>query len=655
MPLIVPALRMAYVFINVFDTFKTLRLPPPSSKNNGQPSARAMSQRKRAMKGCMSVWIVWGCFAVYERTVDSMVRLFVPFYDEVKSLVILFFLFTRARGAEPIFLHVVRPFIKPYAATLDASLEFASTFGDLFILFTMIPVHFVLNHYRRWTSSGAKSTQAKQSAAETPKSTNGSGKSAQRSKSAMPAFEVEPTRSSRLKGARSDATRGTTSSRGRTAQDPPARQTFVRTKSTGIPRPATRASRSRPQAEDSDVAPPPYEVWHPPASAYEADTSTNPSGLPTPPADNPPPFEETTPSRPAAAVDDWRQYPAFPSAYPATPLPVPPRLPALNVKASLADVPEDSMDDQLPPGLPGHTTSEMPEGFHESLKSSHEFPDSDSADDLSDDVNGTQEDSFVADGMDVDEEETGDEDEDDIEEEDDFDVTLRTPRHKKHLREAVAAARPLASNSSESLASRSTKLSTTDYESSLLTRSNSVASTTLTTDSASVAGKKRRLPRTDSTKSGAAIGNKAHRIRIKPAADTKALGARPSAVQLQSRLRAAAREHPDSSANVSADEGEDRSGGSGSDGSGDPSDAKRRRVPGVPGDRLPRPATTRGDSNRTIRASSRKTVVDASTIRAQTSRRPTSRALEQEGNASTVRARRPASTMETKTRGATGR
>ncbi|OSX60198.1 hypothetical protein POSPLADRAFT_1047663 [Postia placenta MAD-698-R-SB12] len=155
MPLIVPALRMAYVFINVFDTFKTLRLPPPSSKNNGQPSARAMSQRKRAMKGCMSVWIVWGCFAVYERTVDSMVRLFVPFYDEVKSLVILFFLFTRARGAEPIFLHVVRPFIKPYAATLDASLEFASTFGDLFILFTMIPVHFVLNHYRRWTSSGA--------------------------------------------------------------------------------------------------------------------------------------------------------------------------------------------------------------------------------------------------------------------------------------------------------------------------------------------------------------------------------------------------------------------------------------------------------------------------------------------------------------------
>lgn len=59
MPLVVPVLRLAYVFLNVFDTFKVLRLPPPSARNGGQPSARAMSQRKRAMKGIMTVWIVW--------------------------------------------------------------------------------------------------------------------------------------------------------------------------------------------------------------------------------------------------------------------------------------------------------------------------------------------------------------------------------------------------------------------------------------------------------------------------------------------------------------------------------------------------------------------------------------------------------------------
>ncbi len=59
MPLVVPVLRLAYVFLNVFDTFKVLRLPPPSARNGGQPSARAMSQRKRAMKGIMTIWIVW--------------------------------------------------------------------------------------------------------------------------------------------------------------------------------------------------------------------------------------------------------------------------------------------------------------------------------------------------------------------------------------------------------------------------------------------------------------------------------------------------------------------------------------------------------------------------------------------------------------------
>ena len=56
MPLVVPVLRLAYVFLNVFETFKTLRLPRPSARNGGQPSARAMSARKRAMKGCTETW-----------------------------------------------------------------------------------------------------------------------------------------------------------------------------------------------------------------------------------------------------------------------------------------------------------------------------------------------------------------------------------------------------------------------------------------------------------------------------------------------------------------------------------------------------------------------------------------------------------------------
>ena len=59
MGIIVLALRCYLVFQNVFITFKTLKSPPPSSRNNGLPSVRALTQRKRDMKGCMAIWIVW--------------------------------------------------------------------------------------------------------------------------------------------------------------------------------------------------------------------------------------------------------------------------------------------------------------------------------------------------------------------------------------------------------------------------------------------------------------------------------------------------------------------------------------------------------------------------------------------------------------------
>ena len=37
------------------------------------------------------------CFMLYEKWVETFVWLFVPFYSEIKSLFILFFLLTRAK------------------------------------------------------------------------------------------------------------------------------------------------------------------------------------------------------------------------------------------------------------------------------------------------------------------------------------------------------------------------------------------------------------------------------------------------------------------------------------------------------------------------------------------------------------------------------
>ncbi len=118
MGIVVLALRSYLVFQNVFITFKTLKRPPPSSRNNGQPSIRALTQRKRDMKGCMAIWIVWVshvplvsnkpltrlfkcCLALYESFVERIVWIFIPFYDELKSVVLIFLILTRARVCTP--------------------------------------------------------------------------------------------------------------------------------------------------------------------------------------------------------------------------------------------------------------------------------------------------------------------------------------------------------------------------------------------------------------------------------------------------------------------------------------------------------------------------------------------------------------------------
>ncbi|KAJ7167741.1 hypothetical protein C8R46DRAFT_810327, partial [Mycena filopes] len=143
MALIVPVLRLMMLLLNMYDTFKVLKLPRPLPRSSGQPTARALSQRKRNMKGCLAVWIVWCCFMTYERMVEGIVSLFVPFYDEIKSLVLLFLILTRARGAEPIFLHVIRPLLKPYTSTIDALSDVGRMFGDIVFLLLTYPFRLV--------------------------------------------------------------------------------------------------------------------------------------------------------------------------------------------------------------------------------------------------------------------------------------------------------------------------------------------------------------------------------------------------------------------------------------------------------------------------------------------------------------------------------
>ncbi|KAI0797094.1 hypothetical protein C8Q75DRAFT_888171 [Abortiporus biennis] len=292
MPLIVPALRAIYVFSNIFETFKTLKMPPPSARNGGQPTVRALSQRKRAMKGVMTVWLVWVCFMVYERTIDGIISIFIPFYNEFKALVLVFFMLTRAKGAEPVYLHILRPLVKPYVTTLDALLEYVHSFGDFALLVASIPIGYVVGTYRRLTGTAGPEPVSQQSV-----ESRGRPSLHQRAQTEPTETEHGATRTRRRP---LEAARARSQSRGRSAANGNGNGNLEK-----------------------------HEIWYPPPSAYTSEDSMPPSsanenGLPTPPVSSNS-LQGKTPTSALTAEtlqsdsEEWRQYEAFPSAYPPTP------------------------------------------------------------------------------------------------------------------------------------------------------------------------------------------------------------------------------------------------------------------------------------------------------------------------------------------------
>ncbi|TCD63953.1 hypothetical protein EIP91_004721 [Steccherinum ochraceum] len=525
MPLVLPILRAFWVFSNVFESFKTLKAPPPSSRNGGHPTVRAMSQRKRNMKGCMTVWLVWCCFATYERTLDGLVGIFIPFYSEIKSLVILFFLLTRARGAEPIYLHVLRPVVKPYVATLDVLLNLTHTLGDFLLVLAGVPVEFVMSFYRPSAPlpSGPQDHPIEglglyPSAASANSDERNAAKNNGVANGTKPAGEPTETAHGAVRARRRPLESAHTRTNSGRSQAPPSRPS-------SRPGLQTRASGGQVQAP----ATPQHKVWVPPQAVYAAEGV---SGLPTPPREQPPalpqdvrnsgddwrkyePFPSAYPSTPLVTTSslpsdrptretmsaiseeqrldepgDWRHYEPFPSAYPATPLNKPAKLPQFGHHSSqnhLNEVPEESMDVDVPDHLPEQDQSD----FQESLGRPHESmnPNSaaDSGDDNDDGTGADYYDDSAADEEDMDTDGDYVDEEDEDEDEDDFDVTLRTP--------ARISRTDNISKASSTLTDTSTGLSTVDNGSPFRTRTNSEASTLLNgSDSSSVAGHKRSLP-----------------------------------------------------------------------------------------------------------------------------------------------------------------
>ena len=240
-----------------------------------------------------------------------------------------------------------------------------------------------------------------------------------------------------------------------------------------------------------------HQIWHPPRSSY-IDDSEDQADLTLRPSDPSVPSKDFQGSQEAIIaheqkeLDEWRQYPPFPSAYPPTPLVVTSRLAAASIVRSSIIYPaieEERTQQDFPKSLlppreplnpsPAGDSSDQPFIFGNSpYRLAYQATTTDEADDSMSN--------------------------DDYEDEDEFNMTLRTPlpplgslRSQPLPRRLV----PLAAGSSAvSMPSRLSTLTTADDGSSLRTRTSSDSLSALSSKStpASVIGKKRSYPRTKS-------------------------------------------------------------------------------------------------------------------------------------------------------------
>ncbi|KAF8309357.1 hypothetical protein DL93DRAFT_2042783, partial [Clavulina sp. PMI_390] len=142
MALLHSTFHLIFLLSNVWTSYKTLK-PPPLSKRREGPSQKALATRKRELKSCLAVWIVWVTWSCAESIADRSVGMVIPFYSDIKAVFLIVLFFTRALVAEPLLLHVIRPTLKPYIRTIDSVLSLMDAIAHIVIYFALAPWRYV--------------------------------------------------------------------------------------------------------------------------------------------------------------------------------------------------------------------------------------------------------------------------------------------------------------------------------------------------------------------------------------------------------------------------------------------------------------------------------------------------------------------------------
>lgn len=385
------------------------------------------------------------------------------------------YLIALPQGAEPIYLHVIRPLLKPYTASVDALLDLARMFGDIMFVLSTFPIRYIHTwwyHIRSSSLGRYFDAAVRQQVLPTPRdgatATTPSMRSAFSSTSTLLNVDVSHA----------------------TAIADPSRilKESVGQKVNAAPRPDFALD---PSVKPSVTSVASHQVWYPPPSSYRDSTEENITPEPTSDVnrhDGLPDIISEYTVQELMQMEEWRQYPAFPSAYPATPLLPTSTLP--NISAVMLSFADNEGDQTL-----------RQQDFEQSLLISRASMEPNLAELLSDNTDQNQ----VLDDNDDDENSPMSVDvsmgEDN---EDDFNITLGTPlpppTNTFRSRPGRRPIRPLVFESDDDISSGATSptaLSTTDNGSSLHTPTSSEASfsESLPQQAPPVASKKRALPR----------------------------------------------------------------------------------------------------------------------------------------------------------------
>lgn len=437
-------------------------------------------------------------------------------------------------------MHLIRPLVKPYTRTLDGILELMLMIGDFIFALSTYPVRVALGWYKKrygncveasdtesdTQSSFASSKEVNTSevptsfiassgpvppledynkpstqrlsafkegnASRTPPSRNSSGDASSRQDASGKMTPAEPPAG--FERDFFDSVRARQSASG-TSQSPTRKSTRGSAHRQDSGNSISKSSRSRKEQRGSSSH---HQMWHPPASSYvdddldvqhKEDTAVNSVE------------HATVLARENQQFEEWRQYPAFPSAYPPTPLVATSRLATTSNLVSPTLYPPINEDQ-------GEQVNNTQQDFVRSLLPLREPLDPNHARDLSDKHTtfGIVLSSSPSEMEDADDS-MSTSDDDEYEEEDDFDMTLRTPlqplgslRSQTRPQLLLPLNTTLSAGSSASVPSRSSALTTAADDKSAAaigaSSDSSLSPSRPNTSTPSVLGKKRALPRT---------------------------------------------------------------------------------------------------------------------------------------------------------------